>query len=322
MSGAAPYRRIADEIRDRVARGELRPGDRVPSTRQITQQWGVAMATATKVIATLQAEGVVDTRPGAGTVVRQRAGGPPSAGARKARREPELGRDRIVRAAIAIADAEGLSVLSMRRVATDLGVATMSLYRHLAGRDELTVLMVDAVMAEKALPPHPPAGWRERLELAARTMWAIFHRHPWAAEVLSMTRPQMVPGLLRYAEWALSALRGLGLSPNDMMQTHIVLFGFVRSMALSLQSEAQAFQDTGLTNDEWMNAQEENMRRAVASGRFPTMQYVTRQEFDFDLDGLFEFGLARLLDGVAASLRQPPAAGGPETGRPRNAGTA
>jgi DNA-binding transcriptional regulator YhcF (GntR family) len=307
MRMEAPYRRIVDEIRDRVDRGELRPGDRVPSTRQITREWGVAMATATKVIATLRAEGVVDTRPGAGTVVRQRPGGQPPTAARKARREPELGRERIVRAAIAIADAEGLSVLSMRRVATDLKVATMSLYRHVAGRDELTLLMVDAVMTEETFPGRSPAGWRERLEIAARMIWTIFRRHPWAAEVLSMTRPQMLPGLLRYAEWTLSTLRGLGLSSNDMMQTHIVLFGYVRSMALSLQSEAQALQDTGMTNDEWIDTQGENMVRAIASGRFPTMQYVLRQEFDFDLDKLFEFGLARLLDGVAASLRQPAA---------------
>ena len=63
MDREAPYLRIAAEIRDRITRGELRPGDRVPSTRQITQKWGVAMATATKVIAVLRDEGIVEARP-------------------------------------------------------------------------------------------------------------------------------------------------------------------------------------------------------------------------------------------------------------------
>ena len=65
MEDGAPYLRIVGEIRERIASGRLRPGDRVPSTRQITQQWGVAMATATKVISTLRDEGLVDTKPGA-----------------------------------------------------------------------------------------------------------------------------------------------------------------------------------------------------------------------------------------------------------------
>ncbi|MGX1606137.1 GntR family transcriptional regulator, partial [Streptomyces celluloflavus] len=64
-----PYRRIVDEIRRRIDAAELAPGDRVPSTRRITQEWGVAMATATKVLTTLRQEGLVRAVPGVGTVV-------------------------------------------------------------------------------------------------------------------------------------------------------------------------------------------------------------------------------------------------------------
>src|SRR4051812_37418325 len=70
LTAEAPYLRIVADIRGQIRSGRLRPGDRVPSTRQITQEWGVAMATATKVITTLRELGLVDTRPGAGTVVR------------------------------------------------------------------------------------------------------------------------------------------------------------------------------------------------------------------------------------------------------------
>ena len=129
METEAPYRRIVAEIRGRIERGDLRPGDRVPSTRAITQDFGVAMATATKVIAALRDAGLVETRSGAGTVVRAITGR-----RRRGPRGGDLSRDRVLAAAIAIADAEGLAALTMRRVAADLGVATMSLYRHVPGQ--------------------------------------------------------------------------------------------------------------------------------------------------------------------------------------------
>lgn len=299
MDAEAPYRRIATEIRDRIARGALRPGDRVPSTRQITQEWGVAMATATKVIAALRDEGLVDTRPGAGTVVRQ-SGRPDPA----TPREYELSRVRILHTAIAIADAEGLAMLSMRRVATGLGVATMSLYRHVPSKDELLLLMADAVFGEDSFPKQRPPGWRERLEIGARLMWTVFRRHPWAAEVLSMTRPQVLPNLINYAEWSLGTLREVGFSLDDIMHTHLTLFGHIRGTALNLQAEAQARQDTGMTNDEWIETQEPELRQLLDSGRFPAMEYIVVQQFDYDLDAVFEYGLQRLLDGIEVRLRQ------------------
>ncbi|MEO6769439.1 MAG: TetR/AcrR family transcriptional regulator C-terminal domain-containing protein [Umezawaea sp.] len=282
----APYQRIVAEIRGRIASGRLRPGDRIPSTRQITREWGVAMATATKVIAALRDEGVVDTKPGAGTVVRS------------VPRERELGRERIVRAAIAVADAEGMSAVSMRRVATDLGASTMSLYRHVAGKDDLMLHMADVVAADETLSARPPAHWRECLEFTSRLLWTVCRRHPWVAEVLSMTRPRASPSLLFYSEWVLAALRGLGLGMDDMMYIHLNLFSFVRGLALSLQSEVRDRQDTGLTNDEWMDTQIAEFQGIVASGRYPTMEYVVTQDFEQDLDVMFEYGLRLLLDGV------------------------
>ena len=152
-----PYRRIADEIRARIADRALRPGDPVPSARAITREWGVALATATKVLATLNAEGVTRSLPGRGTVVAGPAvpAQPTGVAARAARRnegDPDLTRERIVAAAIRVADAEGLAQLSMRRIATELGAAPMSLYRHVNGKDELLVSMMDSAGASH--------GWR------------------------------------------------------------------------------------------------------------------------------------------------------------------
>lgn len=284
------HRRIVAEIGGRIERGDLRPGDRVPSTRAITREYGVAMATATKVIAALRDAGLVETKSGAGTVVRAS----PAAGPRPA----DLSPDRVLRTAIAVADKEGLAALTMRRVAADLGVATMSLYRHVSGKDEMVLRMVDTVFAADPLPERPPDGWRARLEFASRRMWTVFRRHPWAAEALSLTRPQVLPTLMSYSEWSLGALRDLGLPAQRMMFAHLTLFGHVRSVALSLLAERRAEADTGLTTDEWVDTQDE-LLDVVSSGRFPALAHVAAEGFEYDIDALFEYGLARLLDGIA-----------------------
>lgn len=309
-----PYQRIVADIRARIDSGRLRPGDRVPSTRQITRDWGVAMATATRAIATLRDAGLVETRPGAGTTVRR----PHETSDRPVeRRELDLSRDRIVRAAVALADAEGLATLSMRRVATELDVATMTLYRYVSGKEDLVLAMVDAVLGESALPPRPP-HWRAALERVARLMWTVFRRHPWAAEAVSMTRPQLTPHLLAYADFGLAALQALGLPPDDTMHIHLTLFGHVRGTALSIQPEARAEQDTGMTSDEWIDTQERSIAAVVASGRYPAFAEATRHPFDYDLDAVFEYGLQRVLDGVAVRVHAVTSSGSPrKSPRPR-----
>jgi AcrR family transcriptional regulator len=302
-----PYRRIADEIRARIADRELRPGDPVPSARGITREWGVALATATKVLATLNAEGVTQSLPGRGTVVAGPAvpAQPAVVSARAARRnegDPDLTRERIVAAAIRVADAEGLAQLSMRRIATELGAAPMSLYRHVNSKDELLVSMMDSVLGEDPLPARPPRGWRAQLELSSRMQWQGFRRHPWLAPALSITRPQLIPNGMRHTEWALRALDGLGLTIQEMMHVHITLFSHVRGLALNLEAEAQAEQDSGLTSDEWMQTQEHGFRVIAGTGDFPLLNQLVNSEMELDLNQLFEFGLGRLLDGLERYL--------------------
>lgn len=298
-----PYQRIADEIRARIAEGQLRPGDPVPSARGITREWGVALATATKVLATLNADGLTRSVPGRGTVV---SAAPPSAPAARIPRrhdgDPDLTRERIIAAAIRVADAEGLSQLSMRRIATELGAAPMSLYRHVQSKEELLVSMMDTVLGEDPLPARPPKGWRAQLELSSRMQWQGFRRHPWLAPALSMTRPQLIPNGMRHTEWALRALDGLGLTIQESMHIHMMLFIHVRGLALNLEAEAQAEQDSGLTNDEYMQTQEQGFRDVAATGDFPLLDRLVNSELELDLDQLLEFGLARILDGLERYL--------------------
>ncbi|WP_280722375.1 TetR/AcrR family transcriptional regulator C-terminal domain-containing protein [Kitasatospora sp. MAA4] len=322
--GEAPYLRIVAEIRRRIVDGELRTGDRVPSTRQITQEWGVAMATASKVLAALRQEGLVQARPGVGTVVTAELvpapQAPPPSSVRRPAREGEhgLSRERIVRAAIAIADAEGIAPLSMRRVAAELGVAPMALYRHVPGKDELVTLMADTAIGDTSYPDDPPVGWRARLELVGRLQWEVFKRHPWLAPAMSITRPAPSPNAMRHGEWAISAMDGLPLDPATKLHAHLLLFSYVRGIAFNFELQAQAEQESGITDEEWMDAQESVMRTRMSSGAFPAFSQLMREldatsgtaGFDSSLDTLFEFGLTRLLDGLGLLIEGRAAAAG------------
>ncbi|QYN36673.1 TetR/AcrR family transcriptional regulator C-terminal domain-containing protein [Pseudonocardia sp. DSM 110487] len=290
--------RIAGDLRARIAAGEFGPGDRVPSTRELTRQWGVAMATATRALSLLQDEGVLRSVRGVGTVVAARPTERP--GRRRTTRSPA--RDEVVRAAIAVADAEGLPTLSMRRIAAELGIPTMTLYQHVAGKDELVTLMIDRAFGEEPLPGRPPADWRTALETAARVEWAAFRRHPWLAPAMSLTRPQLVPSALAYTEWVLEALDGRGLDTAAAFTVHIMLFNHVRGMAVNLESEAQAEAESGLTADEWMDTNADTLTALAAGENFPHFKRIASIDFDLDLDALFELGLRCLLDGLRGVL--------------------
>lgn len=205
-------------------------------------------------------------------------------------------------AAVRIADVEGLDGLSMRRVATELGAAPMSLYRHVQDKDDLLLRMMDAVLREARLPADPPPGWRARLEVAARSLWAAFRRHPWLAPALSLTRPQAVPGGLAYTEWVLAALADVGLATTVAFDVHLTLFTFVRGVAVNLESEAAAAAASGLTSEEWVATHEHQLRAITLGGGYPHFERLVAQDYDLKLDGLFERGLRYLLDGLSAEL--------------------
>ncbi|MET8349507.1 MULTISPECIES: TetR/AcrR family transcriptional regulator C-terminal domain-containing protein [unclassified Micromonospora] len=302
-----PYLRIVGELRRRIAAGELGPGDRLPSTRQIVREWGVAMATASRALTVLRQEDLVRALPGVGMVV---TGPEPTSAARGARVDARRGsargvtRDQVVRTATGIADSEGLAALSMRRIAAELDVPTMSLYRQVRGKEQLLLLMADAAFAAHRLPHTLPPGWRAQLELLCRLQWSIYRRHPWLAQVISLTRPLMAPHAVAHTEWALRALAGHGLDQHTQLHLVAALANHVRGTAVSLEREAEAEQDTGLTDDEWMAAQAEVLTALLTAGEFPHLARLTRSAVDLNVESLFEFGLQRLLDGVAALLER------------------
>ncbi|MGI5353232.1 GntR family transcriptional regulator [Streptomyces sp. CA-250714] len=300
-----PYARIAAELRRRIADGELAPGDRVPSTRQLAREWNVALATATRALTTLRQDGLVEARPRVGTVVAHRrrrttsAAGPPA--------DRELTRERVVRVAIGIADAEGLAALSMRSVAARLGAATMAAYRYVHSKDELVLLMADTVLGELRLPPadapDAPADWRARLELGARSLWQLHRAHPWLAQIGPLTRPLLLPNLLTYSEWMLRALDDRGVPPTTALNLNVLLYSHIQGLAIQWERESAAESSTGLTEDAWMAQQQETLAALTASGAYPTftrlVEALGEDGYDLRLDELFEMGLASVLDSVA-----------------------
>src|SRR5262249_19575356 len=118
--------------------------------------------------------------------------------------------DAVVAAATALADAEGLEAVTIRRVAQELGVVPMSLYTYVPGEAELLDLMMDTAYAAMPRPATTGRPWRERVAAIAEENRALFERHPWAAEV-STARPPLGPGLMGKYEHELTAFEDMGL---------------------------------------------------------------------------------------------------------------
>ncbi|WP_224391816.1 GntR family transcriptional regulator [Pseudonocardia sp. ICBG1293] len=286
MDGS-PTDRVAAAVRARIDTGDLGPGDRAPSVRELVADHGVAMSTAARALGRLREEGLLRTTPRVGSVVAGRSEPPASD------RPPDAAG--LVRTAIGIADDEGLAALSMRRLAGAFGVPTMSLYRLVRSRDELLLAMIEAVFAELVLPP-AGGSWRDRVEGAAHAQWRVHRRHPWLARVLSLSRPQALPSLLRFADFELAALEEVVADPVERFDVHLALTAFVRGMALTLAAEQEAQADTGVDADTW-SAHDPGLRAALHRHGGPALRRVG--DYPYDLQRVLDTGIARFLDGIS-----------------------
>ncbi|RJL27171.1 TetR/AcrR family transcriptional regulator [Bailinhaonella thermotolerans] len=236
---------------------------------------------------------------GGGSVGGDGSGGGPGSGDGGAGARPGLSLDRIVRAAVEVADAEGLAGLSMRKVAERLGFTTMSLYRHVPGRDHLVDLMRDAVLAEEPGPP-PAGSWRERLEACARQGWELRRRHPWLAEVRG-GRHVPGPNAVALYDRMLDTLRGTGLPPGEIVAAVGLVGRFLDAEAQTLNEAAEAERDTGVSDEEWWGARDSLFARL---DRYPTLTWLWESGAYDDPADPFEFGLARVLDGIEVLIRR------------------
>jgi AcrR family transcriptional regulator len=213
-------------------------------------------------------------------------------------RKPGMTVEAIVSAAIAIADAEGLDALSMRRVADALGVGTMSLYRYLPGKTELYELMLDAVVGMDGLPEPDPAGWRAGLTTFARQSLTGYRRHPWLLEA-SLSRGLMGPNQAAALDALLRVLSGIGLTSGQRMAVVGLVIGYVQGRARQLAEATKVEQHSGMSDGQFW--QEFAPLLEPHLDAFPTLAAVWRDE-DLSWEDEFEFGLARVLDGIEAYI--------------------
>lgn len=243
-------------------------------------------------------------------------------GARKEpSRGPKPGIDlaRIVRAAVELADAEGLAALSMRQVAARLGVGAMSLYTYVPGKAELLDLMLDLVLGEivsgeLGVPADANAEWRVKLETLARQDWALYQRHPWVLQIAA-ARAILGPNETALYEISLTAVAEVGLSGREMVAVVSLVRGYVRGAAQGVLEAALAGRQTGVNDDQWWAAREAIFDRYFDPALYPTMIAVERDggfapPADSDEYHLqraladFEFGLQRVLDGIEAFIQR------------------
>lgn len=214
--------------------------------------------------------------------------------------KPSLTLDQIVDAAIRVADAEGLDALSMRRIAAELGVGTMSLYRYLPRKSVLITLMVDKISdPSDCIAEAKDAGWRERLEAAARSWYRLYLAHPWLLRA-DTGRPVFGPNSLARFEFVIAGLGGLGLTDQERVGVVAAVEGFATGYARQRLEHDAATEATGVSDEEFWAQQYPVLQKAMRSGAYPTLAALTRDAFSLGWDGGFEFGLARVLDGVAA----------------------
>ncbi|BBG02190.1 MULTISPECIES: TetR/AcrR family transcriptional regulator [Pseudonocardia] len=241
-------------------------------------------------------DGPVTTAGGAGQTRTATVLWGPSPGQRRGPK-PKLSRELIVGTALAIGDAEGLAALSMQRLSDELGCAKMALYRHVPGKAELTALMLDAAIG----PPPPtyaaPQDWRLRLRTWATALFAIFSRRPWTLEISTGVRV-LGPNELGWLETGVGALSHTGLSGAERLDAVVLVLGHVRNLA---QQGASAPDPAAVT---------ERDLATVMSGiltehgdDYPHVRAAFAEASrDAGQDDALDFGLARILDGLAALI--------------------
>lgn len=215
---------------------------------------------------------------------------------------PALTLDRIVEVAVTVADGEGMGGLSMRRVARELGVGTMSLYRYVPTKAVLLDLMLDRVsdLSEQIVQARG-LDRRGRLEVAARCRYRVYRAHPWLLQV-NWARPPVGPHTLAGVELIVAALDGAGLTDQERVKVLMLLEGYCVGVARQQIQYATAARDTRVSDEDYWTTQQPVLEKALASDRFPATASLAEDAFGAGWEETFEFGLRRLLDGVEALI--------------------
>ena len=210
-----------------------------------------------------------------------------------------LTRERVLRAALALADERGIDALSMRELGRHLSVDAMSLYNHVDNKDDLLDGIVDLVVGEIGLPDDSD-DWAAAMRTRARSAQRVFARHPWAAELID-SRTSSGPERLRYLDWVIGTLRQAGFSIGVALHAYSALdsyiYGFARQQA-NLSSGEPGSPETAA-----------QMLAEIPTDQYPPLTEVITHSIHqggYDPDADFDFGLTLILDSLARLLDQAP----------------
>ncbi len=195
---------------------------------------------------------------------------------------PPLSRDRVLAAALDLADRHGLEALTMRRLGSELGVEAMSLYKHVAGKDEILDGIVELVLVEIELPP-ADVEWKDAMRERARSVRDVFRRHAWAIGLLESRSGGRAAAV--YVDAIIGVLRSAGFTVDDAAHAFWLLDSYVYGHVV---------QETSITGTPPGDGTEEG------AGDLPHLAELTRRAAvaGFQVDTEFEFGLELILDGL------------------------
>ena len=211
------------------------------------------------------------------------------------RREP-LTRGRIIEAAMRLMDTEGLEAVTMRRMGRELGVEAMSLYNHVADKEDILSGVVEAVMAEYEFPPASD-DWRETARGAARSWRTILKGHPNVITLMSEQRqPAHTLEALRPMDHALGILASRGLGPEETVRAFRAFGGFIQGFVLA--------EIANMFGGEGHGAMHEELAAEIPPELLPNLATHLPYLSDCDFDAEFEYGLDLMLRGLETKLAE------------------
>ena len=207
-----------------------------------------------------------------------------------------LSRERLLRGAIGLADGSGIGALTMRSLAQELGVKPMSLYHHVANKEEILDGMIDIVFGEIGLPS-ADADWRSAMRDRAISARSVLRRHPWATPLME-SRANPGAATLRHHDSVLGTLRGAGFSIQMAAHAYSLLDSYVYGFAL--EEAALPFDSSATVRDV-----AESILARFPSDEYPhlaelTFEHVLKPGYDYGNE--FEFGLDLIIDGLERSM--------------------
>lgn len=222
--------------------------------------------------------------------------------------KPRYSANQVVDAAVAVADAEGLQAISVRRIAQELGVSPMSIYTYVPSKAELVGLMFDMVLGETGEAPPPGQDWREALTHIACERWKLTERHPWMLD-LALHRPPLGPNLVARHEVALRILDATGLDDLTKDLVIDVLHSFLVGALLEAREAREVERVSGLTDEQWFAMAEPALTAQLDAEKFPHVLRLGEawraadKAVVADPIWRFKFGLGVVLDGIGALIQ-------------------